>query len=95
MELRGCWEERLTPEGHGAGDQGGATPGRSSSSFVHDEPWATPTLDFIPVELLGPAAPPDPPADDQPTKLPPMPLIVADLDETWSERTSLFGDLDR
>jgi hypothetical protein len=55
-----------------------------------------PARDFVPVELLGQgvtrpqsASPAEVPADPQR-----LPVIAAEIDESWAERTSLFGDLD-
>jgi hypothetical protein len=59
-----------------------------------DEPDAPPARDFVPVELLGPivSRTPPAPAADGPTDAPALPLIAADPDESWADRTSLFGD---
>jgi len=69
------------PRRHGPGDQ------------EFDEPEVAP-LDFIPIELVGRVvistepSPPDPP-DAVP---PPMLPQLADADESWTDRTSLFGE---
>ena len=62
------------------------------------DPAAPPTRDFIPVELLGPIvthtralATTDTPVE-APGDAPPQPVIAAEADEGWANRTSLFGD---
>ena len=56
---------------------------------------APPALAFVPVELLRPGGarsrvvpPAEAPAE------PPRLTAIVDSDETWGERTSLFGDLE-
>ena len=56
-------------------------------------------LDFIPVELLGPvvviSSGPSPAADEAAGPVAsPLPQLAADHDESWAERTSLFGELE-
>lgn len=65
-----------------------------------DERWATPGIQFIPVELVGHAASA---ADTVPAGEPAIatadggvdgagPTFAARVDEGWTERTSLFGE---
>jgi hypothetical protein len=77
-DVRARQRLRGTPAGHEPGD------------------GAPPVLDFVPVELLGSIArrTGSAPATDAPLDPPPMPVIAADVDEGWAERTSLFGELE-
>jgi hypothetical protein len=72
-----------------------ASPPRPTPYLSHDG-WASPGRDFIPVELLGQVVTPRQPDATRPTAgepaPPALPLIAADADESWAERTSLFGE---
>ena len=64
-----------------------------------DDPdgWAAPPLDFIPVELLGPgmvvrAESLRQETTVEPAPQAPMPPVIAGAEESWTERTSLFGE---
>lgn len=61
------------------------------------DPWPTRGRDFVPVELLGPITEPGEPAIEPSANAlveAPLPLLAADPDESWADRTSLFGDLE-
>lgn len=61
------------------------------------EEWPTLGRDFVPVELLGPIHAPTEPTIEPPTNTgieTPAPLMATDPDESWVDRTSLFGDLE-
>jgi hypothetical protein len=55
-----------------------------------------PVLDFIPVELLRRVVTPSPPSvpDDGAKSAAQLPQLVAEAEESWAERTSLFGELE-
>lgn len=103
--MRGCWEERPRVAAGPLSEAPAAhrLRGRAEATAQVDPAGqpASPARTFVPVELLRPVAPFEapagPPAEPQgdPRPVPPLPLIVADLEESWADRTSLFGDLDR
>ena len=69
----------------------------SRSTDTADDPASAPVLDFIPVELLGPvvviSSAPSPAADEAAEPVAsPLPQLAADADDSWAERTSLFGE---
>lgn len=66
---------------------------RSAPAGDGFEPAAAP-LDFIPVELGRIVIPSQPTVAEEPAPQPIMLPPVADADETWTERTSLFGELE-
>jgi len=99
-EQRGCWQERPTAA-EAAHLLAEPRPGQGPSGEPgQDDPERREPVhrDFIPVELLGPIAPPSSPAreaaGDAGVALPPAAPMFADLDESWAERTSLFGELE-
>jgi len=101
LEQRGCWEERTTPAIAAASDADEWTGRRpwSRSTGADDDSAPAAVLDFIPVELLGPvvviSTAPSPAADEAAEPVPsPLPQLAADADESWAERTSLFGELE-
>ena len=61
-----------------------------------EEPaFSAPALAFVPVELLHPSvARPKPGAPPEPAGHAPSLPAIAEADEGWGERTSLFGDLE-
>ncbi len=100
-ELRGCWEQGVA----------GADPEPPAIVESHrlrttQQPWATPppasadpvvARGFVPIELLGRlsvSVEPGPATGSEPTPEAP-PFVLAEPDEDWSERTSLFGDGER
>lgn len=98
LEQRGCWQERPA-----AADalplEIDARAGRSGWTPAFDEDIdAEPALDFVPVELLRPvviSTDPALPKGEAPEAVaPPLPELPADVEEPWSERTSLFGELE-
>jgi hypothetical protein len=99
LEQRGCWQERPAAAEPPTA-QVGIRTGRRQPGIAADpdgEGWAAPSLDFIPVELVGrigaPAEPAVEPAVERAVE-PALPLIALEAHEDWSERTSLFGDLE-
>jgi len=99
VEQRGCWQQRP------AATQASVSPGdpwpgagRQSPHWPEDQADEPPTpapLDFVPVELIGRIViPTEPPPAEGPAgdAAPPAMLIAGDVDEGWTERTSLFGD---
>jgi hypothetical protein len=100
-ELRGCWQARRTHAE--ALDEDGSRRLRQQAGITQatplkgdaEEAGTPPARDFVPVELLRPivaVARPEP-AAGAPPHPPPLPAI-ADVDDVWVDRTSLFGDLD-
>jgi hypothetical protein len=97
-EQRGCWQERHTAA-EAAPLLVESRRGRRSSVAAdqEDRDGALPAhREFIPVELLGPITAPASPAQDAEVDaiaaLPASVPILADLDDGWAERTSLFGE---
>jgi hypothetical protein len=98
-ELRGCWEERpestapeaappVEPHRRRAATSSGAA--RARGSWDH-----APGREFVPLDILGrlPApvdAPGSPPAPDPASEAPAAFLL--EIDEDWTDRTSLFGE---
>jgi hypothetical protein len=94
LELRGCWEARPAEAEAPAPGASLRARHRPQDSPIGEEPAPpAPALAFVPVELLRPIAvrprvrPLEASAD------PPLPPI-ANAEEGWGERTSLFGDLE-
>jgi hypothetical protein len=96
LEQRGCWQERRPATHAQAADADpDETPRAHRVPLTSHEGWAQPGRDFIPVELLGQiVVGPERDATGGPGESTPspLPLIAADADESWAERTSLFGD---
>ena len=103
LEQRGCWQQRPAATASQTADA--STPGgrRRGAADTDDgrESWASPGIDFIPVELVGHAALLDAVSTDDASALaaaaaaePDRPdlTIAAQPEEAWTERTSLFGD---
>jgi hypothetical protein len=101
LEQRGCWQERPAGAAEPAALAGPPDAARRLRLQVDEPPNAQPArrLDFIPVELVAPKArPASPPATGgaavdaagQTARAP----ILADIDDGWAERTSLFGELE-
>lgn len=100
LELRGCWQARLVA---GEGQPNSVTSVGARAAAAHVDPDALPTRDFVPVELVGPLRLRTLPvvsanqAGTEPGPEPaavPLPIVTGDADPGWTERTSLFGDLD-
>lgn len=97
LEQRGCWEERR-PGAH-ASAQKADLPETASPRprfAANNDGWASPGRDFVPVELLQKiVVPREPDAAGTPAAAAPaapsLPVVAAD-EESWAERTSLFGD---
>jgi hypothetical protein len=105
LEQRGCWEPKPTPaEPESPRPSLAEEPHRlrgRPSVQVHGVDHAPALRDFVPVELLAPAAQAavQPPAEpgDTPTAIDPPtangpPAFVIEPEPRWGERTSLFGD---
>jgi hypothetical protein len=101
LEQRGCWQERpLSAASQTTNAR--ALAGRSRGpAGAEDDAWATPGLDFIPVELVGHAPLLGDPATDGGPALTAAAeaepdqiglTLAAKVDEGWTERTSLFGE---
>lgn len=101
-EQRGCWQERLlaaAPPPSDSDDPGGRPTGPVAGDAGEDR-WATPGIQFIPVELVGHAAsladavlagePAIATADEVADRA--GPTFAPHDDEGWTERTSLFGE---
>ena len=103
LEQRGCWQERqvaTAPHATDADAPGGRRTGPAAPDDT-DERWATPRIDFVPVELAGhvatladastggaSASVAGPAAEPDQAGL----TLAAKVDEGWTERTSLFGE---
>ena len=87
LELRGCWAERPPVADADAAARPRAVPTevarRAARAFV-------PIGDVVARPPAPDATLADPVPRDTPT-----PAVIADAAETWEQRTSLFGDLDR
>jgi hypothetical protein len=90
-------------DAHGPGDHVRAGQlSRGTPVGPESRDGAPPVRDFVPVELLGPIArrtgsapaAAAPSTGAAPMDPPPIPVIAADVDDGWTERTSLFGDLE-
>lgn len=97
LELRGCWEERLTaadPEPTPAVEAHRLRAARAPRPAT--PPGATDAVvarGFVPLELLGRLSVVGDAAAATPYV--PPPFVIPDPDDDWSERTSLFGDGER
>jgi hypothetical protein len=101
MEQRGCWQERPATTPAPATEPAlwtGTLRRRTRDDTLVDPAEAAP-LDFIPVELVGRVlfsaevnaldhAPVE--SADRPL----LPHLAAEPDESWTDRTSLFGELE-
>jgi len=97
LEQRGCWQEgavatESAPLVVAARQRDRAPVGAEGRA----DRLAPVHRDFVPVELLGPISSPrapEPPAAPSDV-LPPAPIapVLAELEEGWAERTSLFGE---
>lgn len=101
MEQRGCWQERPGTTSAPATEPAlrtGRLRRRTGDEAIVEPAEAAP-LDFIPVELVGRVvfstetnaldhAPVE--SDDGPI----LPHLAAEPDEGWTDRTSLFGELE-
>ena len=103
LEQRGCWQERPVATAPPAADAGAPGGHRMGPAGADDgeEGWATPGIDFIPVELVERTAL----VADASTDAATAPAVSAEaepdssgltfaakVDEGWAERTSLFGE---
>jgi hypothetical protein len=102
LEQRGCWQERpgaTAQQTAGVDAPGGRHTGAADPGDT-DQRWATPSIDFVPVELVGrhateadastggASAPAGAAAEADQAGL----TFAAKADEGWTKRTSLFGD---
>ena len=101
LEQRGCWQERPATAIAIAAEAAARAGERTNGQHIDDGEGAQPAaiLDFVPVELVGRvviSSMPVPEAGDtaEPEAQRPLPQLVADADESWAERTSLFGELE-
>lgn len=102
FEQRGCWQARAatTPLAPTDADARAAVLAGEPATDDDGAAWAGSRLDFIPVELIRPVtASTQQPADEAAqevvadAELPHAgPPIVAHADDSWTERTSLFGE---
>ena len=94
LELRGCWQERPQPAHAPAPDPAlHETPRLRPTPDASEDSWAVVARDFVPVELLGRRVVrtrATDPGEDAP--VPEAVPLLPEIDETWTERTSLFGD---
>jgi hypothetical protein len=98
LELRGCWQARSSNAevpAPGTGPRARHRPHDLPIGEKH-EPGEPHALDFIPVELLGQIVSRQQPGTTggAPSEPSALPVIGADTEEGWAERTSLFGDLE-
>jgi hypothetical protein len=103
LEQRGCWQERPVATAPQAADPeaaGGRRTGPAATDDA-DRRWATPGIDFVPVEFVRHAATladassasaPLPAAEAAPEPARPGLPLAAKADDGWTERTSLFGE---
>jgi len=96
LELRGCWQARPAEADAPAPGASLRVRHRPQDTPIGEEPAVSePVLVFVPVELLRPTvARPEqvPPAEASPE--PPSLPAIGEAEESWGERTSLFGDLE-
>lgn len=101
-EQRGCWQERphaAAPQPPDADVPGGRRTGPAAADDG-EERWATPGIQFIPVELVGHAASLADAATAGELAIATAEegvdgagrAFAAQVDEGWTERTSLFGE---
>jgi hypothetical protein len=102
-ELRGCWEATVRDAAaeapppvaaHRLRGGGGATPPLGAPAHWIE---AAAPRDFVPLELVGrlPVASGPAEAAPEPADAAPPAFVIAEPDDDWTERTSLFGDRDR
>jgi hypothetical protein len=96
LELRGCWQARPTEADDPAPGASLRVRHRPQEAPIGEEPEPiTPALAFVPVELLRPiVARPSQVPPAEPAVGPPSASAIAEAEESWGERTSLFGDLE-
>jgi len=95
-EQRGCWEGRAVPA---------EPPAPLPAPEVHRlraaleprgwDPLEHGAREFVPLDLVEPVQLVDRPGDGQspgPAPTTPPPFVIAEADEDWSKRTSLFGE---
>jgi len=100
-EQRGCWQERTSPALATipeTEERAGRRPRRQALDDAAESAAAA-VLDFIPVELLRPVVIPTAPSLSrsepvEPAMQPGLPHPASEADESWAERTSLFGELE-
>jgi hypothetical protein len=101
-EQRGCWRERPLAAAPPPPDAGVPTGQHFEPAAADEgkERWAAPGIQFIPVEIIGRAASLEAIAAAEPAmttadeaKMPGATLPLApQVDDGWTERTSLFGE---
>jgi hypothetical protein len=100
LEQRGCWQGRQAASPTAPVEVGLpiALDPRQSTSTEHEAASAPARIDFIPVELVTPIVRAVEPATPEDPEVAPIGAdsipVVREPDETWVERTSLFGELE-
>jgi hypothetical protein len=107
-ELRGCWQAAVAGaataapppavEAHRLRGGGATRPLGAPDHWIE----AVPPRDFVPLELVGRPATADGAAATAPERPEPggttpahAAFVIAEPDDDWAERTSLFGERDR
>ena len=95
LELRGCWQARPAEADAPAPGASLRARHRPQDARIGEEiaPDA-PALAFVPVELLRPIVTRQPPPKVEASAESPPPPVMADAEDGWGDRTSLFGDLE-
>jgi hypothetical protein len=102
-ELRGCWTERpaaadAAPGSEPAAGPGAGRRGRAPGTGDAWERLRAPARDFVPVEDVVRAGLPDASVTEAAPagEVAPAPaFLLAEPNDSWESRPSLFGDLDR